>query len=191
MIREKYLEDVVLQLGKYKELAERAVAQISEEQLFEALDDESNSIAIVMKHLAGNMRSRWTHFLTSDGEKDRQRDLEFEVESADNRESVLASWEEGWQTTLNAVSALGWRDLERVVTIRGEPHSVVEAINRQLTHYAYHVGQIVLLARHLAGASWQSLSIPKGRSADYEVAREGARYEVPLSTTGTEKPGES
>ena len=179
MIRDQYLQDVVLQLGKYKELAERAVAQISEEQLFAVLGEESNSIAVVMKHMAGNMRSRWTDFLTSDGEKpDRERDREFEIEPADSRESLLARWEEGWQVTFDSVSALGWKELETTVTIRGEPHAVVEAINRQLTHYAYHVGQIVLLARHFAGAGWKSLSIPKGRSGDYEVAKEGTRYEV-------------
>jgi uncharacterized damage-inducible protein DinB len=179
MIREQYLTDVLRQFEKYKELAERATAQISDEQLFEVLGEESNSIAIVMKHMAGNMRSRWTDFLTSDGEKpDRQRDLEFEREPADSRESLLERWEDGWRTALDAISSLGWKDLERTVTIRGERHSVVEAINRQLSHYAYHVGQIVLLARHLAGANWRSLSIPKGRSADYEVAKQGARYEV-------------
>jgi len=179
MIRDQYLRDVVLQLGKYRELAERALAQISEEQLFVELGEESNSLAVIMKHMAGNMRSRWTDFLTTDGEKpDRERDRDFEVGPEDTYESVMAAWDSGWQTTLDAVSALGWADLEATVTIRGEAHTVVEAINRQLTHYAYHVGQMVFLARHLAGAKWQSLSIPKGKSADYDVAKEGSRYEV-------------
>ena len=179
MIRENYLQDVVLQFGKYKEVADRAVAQVSAEQMFAVLGEESNSIAVVMKHMAGNMLSRWTDFLTTDGEKaDRQRDREFEVEASDSREAVLARWEEGWRVTLETVSSLVWKDLERTVTIRGETHTVVEAINRQLSHYGYHVGQIVLLARHAAGAKWQSLSIPKGKSTDYEVAKEGARYAV-------------
>jgi hypothetical protein len=179
MIREHYLEDVLRQLHKYKDLAEKAVEQISDEELFQTLDAESNSIALVMKHLAGNMRSRWTDFLTSDGEKpDRQRDREFEREETDTRESLLASWEAGWQLTIGAISAIGWEDLEKTVTIRGEPHTVVEAINRQLTHYAYHVGQIVLLARHLKGADWRWLSIPKGKSREYEVSKEGSRYAV-------------
>ncbi|MEE8277979.1 MAG: DUF1572 family protein [Thermoanaerobaculia bacterium] len=177
MIREHYVEDALRQLRKYKELADRAIAQVSGEQMFQALDDESNSIAIVMKHLAGNMRSRWTDFLTSDGEKaDRHRDREFELEEADTRERLVAAWEAGWEQAIGAVSAIGWQDLERTVTIRGEPHTVIEAINRQLTHYAYHVGQIVLLARHFAGGGWQSLSIPKGKSAEYEVSKEGWRY---------------
>ena len=179
MIREEYLQDVVRQLRKYKGLADRAIAQVSDEQLFEALDADSNSIAIVMKHLAGNMRSRWTDFLTSDGEKpDRHRDGEFEHQEADTRERVVAAWEAGWDRTLEEISSIGWQDLEKSVTIRGEPHTVIEAINRQLAHYAYHVGQIVLLARHFAGDAWQWLSIPKGASAEYDVSKEGTRYSV-------------
>jgi uncharacterized damage-inducible protein DinB len=179
MIRDRYLRDVTLQLGKYRDLAERALAQISEEQLFAVLGEESNSLAVIVKHMAGNMRSRWTDFLTTDGEKpDRGRDGEFEIAAEDGYESVMAAWDSGWGTTLDAISALTWEDLEATVTIRGEPHSVVEAINRQLTHYAYHVGQIVFLARHLAGPKWRSLSIPKGKSAEYEVAKTGSRYEV-------------
>ena len=176
MIRDHYLEDVLLQLRKHKNLAERAIAQVSDERLFRALDAESNSIAVVMKHLAGNMRSRWTEFLTTDGEKpDRDRDGEFELEEADSREKLTAAWEEGWERAIGAISAIGWQDLEGTVTIRGESHTVLEAINRQLTHYAYHVGQIVLLARHFAGDSWQYLSIPKGKSAEYEVSKDGSR----------------
>jgi hypothetical protein len=179
MIREHYLKDALRQLRKHKDLADRAIAQVSDEQLFEALDAETNSIATVMKHLAGNMRSRWTDFLTTDGEKpDRQRDREFERRETDTRQSLLAAWEAGWEEAIGTISAIGWGDLERSVTIRGEPHTVVEAINRQLTHYAYHVGQIVLLARHFAGDAWQWLSIPKGKSAEYEVSKEGSRYGV-------------
>jgi uncharacterized damage-inducible protein DinB len=176
MIRDRYLEDVQRQLRKYKHLAERAIAQIDDEQLFTALDGGGNSIAIVMKHMAGNMRSRWTDFLTTDGEKpDRLRDREFERhdETADD---LRRSWQAGWQVTFDAIGALGWQDLERTVTIRGEPHNVIAAINRQLTHYAYHVGQIVLLAQQFAGDDWQYLSIPPGRSSEYEVSKEGDLY---------------
>ena len=171
MIREHFLEDVVEVLGKYKTMAERAIGQIDEGALFRTLDGESTSIAIVMKHMAGNMRSRWTDFLTSDGEKpDRHRDREFELSDDDTAETLRRVWEDGWATTLDAIGALGWRDLETTVTIRGEPHTVVQAINRQLTHYAYHVGQIVWLARHFAGDDWESLSVPKGRSQPYDPA---------------------
>jgi uncharacterized damage-inducible protein DinB len=171
MIRDRYLEDALRQLRNYKELADRAIAQVDDEQLFTALEAGSNSIAIIMKHMAGNMRSRWTDFLTSDGEKpDRQRDSEFE-RHGESVADLRRRWEVGWQLTIDAVSELDWRDLERDVTIRGERHSVVAAINRALTHYAYHVGQIVLLARHFAGRDWRWLSIPPGQSADYEVSK--------------------
>ncbi len=178
MIRDRYLEDALRQLRKYKELADRAIAQVSDEQLFAALDGETNSIAVVMKHMAGNMRSRWTDFLTTDGEKpDRHRDTEFE-RHGETAADLHRSWEAGWKVTIASVSELGWQDLERQVTVRGEPHSVLAAINRQLTHYAYHVGQIVLLARHFAGPDWRYLSIPPGKSADYEVSKEGDLYPV-------------
>lgn len=179
MIREHYLQDALVQLKKYKELAERGFGQVSDEQFFQAIDPHSNSIAIIVKHLAGNMHSRWTDFLTTDGEKpDRNRDREFELEPLDTRERLLKRWESGWETTLESISALEWKDLEKTVPIRGEPHTVVEAINRQLTHYAYHTGQIVLLARHFAKDHWQSLSIPKGESVDYEVSKEGKQLEM-------------
>lgn len=172
MIRDIYLKDVKFQLMKDKKLADRAIAQVSDEQLLAAIDPESNSIAVVMKHVAGNMRSRWTDFLTADGEKpDRHRDQEFELAGSDTRESLLERWEDGWRLTLETIDALGWQDLEKTVTIRGEPHTVVEAINRQVAHYAYHVGQIVFLARHFAGTAWQSLSIPKGQSEAYNAAK--------------------
>jgi hypothetical protein len=179
MIREHYLEDVLRQLQKYKKLAEGAIGQVTDEELFQALDAESNSIALIVKHMAGNMRSRWVAFLTTDGEKaDRDRDPEFEREETDTRESLLEGWEAGWELTVGAISEIGWEDLEKTVTIRGERHTVVEAINRQLTHYAYHVGQIALLARHLRGEDWRWLSIPKGKSKEYEVSKEGSRYGV-------------
>jgi Protein of unknown function (DUF1572) len=173
----EFLEDALLQFRKYKGLADKAMAQIEESQLFAAPDPESNSVAIIMKHMAGNMRSRWTNFLTSDGEKpDRNRDSEFEREASDTPSSIRERWETGWKLLFAALSPLAADDLSRTVTIRGEPHSVLQAIERQLTHYAYHVGQIVYLARHLAGARWKSLSIPKGTSKDFEVARNGSAY---------------
>lgn len=177
MIERQYLEDVRLQLRKYKELADKAAAQTRDEDFFATLDEKGNSVALNMKHIAGNMRSRWTDFLISDGEKpDRQRDAEFVLEPGDTREHLTARWNDAWNLTLNTIDSLVADDLGRVVTIRGERHTVLEAINRQLTHYSYHVGQIVLLAKHYAGAGWQSLSIPRDRSGDYDVSRDGGVY---------------
>ncbi len=171
-----YLDDAMLQLNKYKRLVESAIGQITDDQLFENVDSENNSIAIIMKHMAGNMVSRWTDFLTTDGEKNRERDLEFEREESDTRDSLINRWNSAWDITLNTISGLKEDDLEKTVYIREEPHLVLEAVNRQLTHYAYHVGQIVFLARHFAGNSWKSLSIPRGKSKEYEVARSGIKY---------------
>lgn len=177
MNEQAYIDDCVLQLKKLKKQGERAIAQIKDEDLFRSLDPESNSIATIMKHLAGNMRSRWSDFLTSDGEKpNRNRDSEFEINPLDTRDKILTTWEASWATTFATISALKPNDLDRVITIRGETHSVVEAINRQLTHYAGHVGQIVLLAKHYAGSSWQTLSIPRGNSKEYEVSKAGESY---------------
>ena len=179
-VESHYLADAVRQLEKYKGLADGAVAQIADDDLFRAPDAESNSIAIVMKHVAGNMRSRWRDFLTSDGEKpDRHRDSEFELEPADTKTAILARWEEGWRLLFGTLGALAPADLLRTVTIRGEAHTVLQAINRQLTHYAYHVGQIVFLARHFAGPRWKSLSIPRRRSKDFEVSMNGTPYRIP------------
>jgi hypothetical protein len=179
MIERHYLDDCLLQLRKIKGHAEKALGQVDDAQLFAVLDPEANSIALLMKHLAGNMRSRWTDFLTSDGEKpDRDRDSEFVHGPGDSRASLVALWEDGWYRTLKAVASLKPEDLGRTVHIRGEAHTVLEAINRQLTHYAAHVGQIVLLAKHLAGPRWQSLSIPRGRSRDVDVSRSGQAYPV-------------
>jgi len=179
MLAEHYLRDVIRQLDKLKDLAEKAIAQIDDERLFRTLDQESNSIAIIMKHLAGNMRSCWTDFLTSDGEKpDRNRDREFVIEEGETREIILTRWQTGWQCTLDAISSLKADDLGKTVFIRGEPHSVIEAINRQLTHYASHVGQIVLLAKHFAGENWQSLSIPRGKSREFDVSKSGSSYKL-------------
>jgi len=174
-----WLADATLQFRKTKKLAEDALAQVAPEDYFRAIDPESNSIALVVKHVAGNMRSRWNDFLTSDGEKpDRDRDREFENRSGDTRESLTAAWEAGWSALFGTLEGLREEDLLREVPIRGEAHTVVQAIHRQLTHYAYHVGQIVFLARHFAGERWKSLSIPKGRSKDFDVARSGAPYRL-------------
>jgi Protein of unknown function (DUF1572) len=164
-----YLKDSIGVFRYYKTLAERAMAQVSDEQLFSTLDDESNSIAIVVKHMAGNMRSRWTNFLTTDGEKpDRLRDVEF-VDPPATREALLALWEEGWECMFRALEPLIDADLARTVTIRGEAHSVMQAINRQLAHYPYHCGQIVLLAKHLNCAGWKSLTVPRGKSEEFNA----------------------
>jgi uncharacterized damage-inducible protein DinB len=162
-----YLADSLDILRYSKKQAERAMAQVSDEQLFLALDSESNSIAIIVKHMAGNMRSRWTSFLTSDGEKpDRDRDSEF-VSPAPTREALLATWEDGWACVFSALEPLTEADLSRAVTIRGEAHSVMQAINRQVAHYSYHVGQIVFLAKHLNAENWQSITVPRNRSAEF------------------------
>lgn len=179
MIDQPYLDDVHLQLRKLKAQADKAMAQVSDADLFALIDPDANSIATIMKHIAGNMRSRWTDFLTSDGEKpDRDRDTEFELAAADTRAQLLARWEEAWKLLLDTVSSLRPEDLARTVRVRGEGHSVLEAINRQVTHYAAHVGQIVLLAKHYAGARWQTLSIPKGKSREFDVTKAGSTYGV-------------
>jgi len=162
-----YLEDAVAVFHYYKKLAERAMEQVTDEQLFETLDREANSIAIIVKHMAGNMRSRWTDFLTTDGEKpNRNRDSEF-VDPVATRAALLAEWNDGWNCLFGAIEPLTDADLSRKVTIRGEAHSVMQAINRQLAHYPHHVGQIVLLAKHHASDRWQSLSVPRNRSAEF------------------------
>ncbi|MDX6270763.1 MAG: hypothetical protein QOD28_1986 [Acidobacteriota bacterium] len=160
-----FLEDALAVFRKYRKLGEGAMAQLDDEQFFAAIDAEANSVAVIVKHLAGNMRSRWTDFLTADGEKpDRDRDAEFRLEPGTTRAGVTGWWDAGWQCVFEAVEPLQPEDLARTVTIRGEPHTVVKAINRQLTHYAYHVGQIVFLAKHLKAENWQSLSIARGDS---------------------------
>ncbi len=152
----------MFQLRKLKSQADKAVAQIDDRQFFELIDPDANSIALIMKHVAGNMRSRWTDFLTTDGEKpDRHRDIEFEQEGGDTRAAIMARWEDSWRLLLDTISSLQPRDLGKTVTIRGEAHTVVQAINRQVSHYSAHIGQIVLLAKHFAGSRWQTLSMPK------------------------------
>jgi len=162
-----YLEDSISLFAYYKRLADEAIRRVPDEQLNQALDPEMNSIALIVKHMAGNMRSRWTGFLTTDGEKpDRQRDLEF-CEAPASRAALLELWEQGWRTLFATLGALTEDDLTRSVTIRGEAHSVMQAINRQLTHYPYHCGQIVFLAKHLCSRDWESLSVPRNRSAEF------------------------
>jgi uncharacterized damage-inducible protein DinB len=162
-----YLKDSLSIFRHYKGLAERAMAQLSDAQLLAALDDESNSIAVIVKHMTGNMRSRFTNFLTSDGEKsDRRRDLEF-TDPLLTCEALMDSWEQGWACVFDALEALGEDDLAKTVTIRGEAHSVMQAINRQVAHYSYHCGQIVFLAKHLNHAGWQALTVGRGQSEEF------------------------
>ena len=163
-----FLAECTALFRKQKTLAERAMAQVSDSSLLAVLDKEANSIALIVRHLHGNMRSRWTDFLASDGEKpDRSRDSEFEMPAAATREDVMRWWEDGWGYLFAALSTLTFAELHKTVTIRGQPLSVMSAILRQLDHYGQHVGQIVLLAKHARGADWQSLSIPRGRSEEY------------------------
>ncbi|MEP6945169.1 MAG: DinB family protein [Acidobacteriota bacterium] len=166
-IIKNYLADAARSFRGYKKLAERAIEQVSDEEFFASIDSEANSIALIVKHIAGNLRSRWTDFLTTDGEKDfRDRDTEFEV-IADTRESLMQDWETGWKVLFDAIEPLTPEDFSRSVTIRGESHTIVEALNRQMTHYAYHVGQIVLLAKHFRTAEWRTLSVPRKQSAQF------------------------
>jgi uncharacterized damage-inducible protein DinB len=161
---DSYLTDAIAIFRQYKNLAERAIAQASDEALTAALDPESNSIAIIVKHMCGNMRSRWTDFLTSDGEKpDRDRDTEFES-PATSRAQLISQWEAGWKYVFDALTPLTDADLSRKVLIRSEPHSVTQAINRQVAHYAYHVGQIVFLAKHFSADHWTALTVPRRKS---------------------------
>jgi len=183
-----YLEEVRRQFRGHKRLAEGAIAQLKDEELFIALDSESNSIAILVKHLAGNMRSRFTDFLTTDGEKpDRDRDREFEMNSATTRSDVMKWWEEGWARVFAAVDALKPEDIMRTVTIRGEPHSVLQAINRQVAHYAQHTGQIVFLAKHLRSSDWKTLSVPRGQSKEFNAKAQNQKYEKGALRETTER----
>jgi uncharacterized damage-inducible protein DinB len=164
-----YVKDSVDVFKYYKKLAERAMVQAPDEALATSPDKESNSIAVIVKHMAGNMRSRWTDFLTSDGEKpDRNRDTEFET-PARTRAELIAMWEAGWNCVFEALRPLTDADLTRTVKIRNEPHSVMQAINRQIAHYSYHVGQIVYLAKHFAGSGWTAVTVPRGKSAEFSA----------------------
>ena len=169
-LAQHYLADALKTFRDYKKLAEGAFAQISDEDFFKTLDEESNSIAVNMKHMAGNMISRWTDFLTTDGEKpERDRDIEFVMLPGTTKEDMLTYWERGWKCAFAAVEPLQPDDLMRTITIRGQQHTVIQAIDRQLAHYAYHVGQIVFLAKHFKSSEWKSLSVPRNKSAEFNA----------------------
>jgi hypothetical protein len=165
-----YLDEAHRQMRGHKRLAEGAMAQLKDEELFVTLDPESNSIAVIVKHMAGNMRSRFTDFLITDGEKpDRYRDQEFELSPATTRGDLTKWWAQGWARVFEAIESLKPEDLMLRVTIRGEPHTVLQAINRQVAHYAYHTGQIVFLAKHIRSGKWKTLSIPRGKSEEFKT----------------------
>jgi hypothetical protein len=181
-----YLEDALRTFRDYKKLAEHACEQIEDEDFFRTIDPESNSIDINMKHLAGNMISRWTDFLTTDGEKpERNRDMEFVMLPETTKEEMVAYWEKGWKCTLDAIEALTPDDLLRTVTIRGQDHTAMQAITRQIAHYANHIGQIVYVAKHLKAGGWQTLSVPKNRSAEFNT------YLKEKAATGEASSGQS
>jgi hypothetical protein len=159
-----YLGDVLHRFRGVKSLADRAVAQVSDQDLVATPDPEDNSVALIIKHVAGNLHARWRGFPTSDGESHRDRDSEFELQETDTRASLMQRWDTGWQCLFDALASLAAHDLARTVRVRGRSYSVMQAINRQLVHYAYHVGQIVFLAKHWSGSDWQSLSVPRGGS---------------------------
>ena len=164
-----YLDEIRRQFRGHKRMAEAAMAQIEDKDFFATLDAESNSIAVLAKHIAGNARSRFTDFLTSDGEKpDRFRDREFEIPTTTSRSEVMRTWEEGWGVVFATLDSLRPEDVTRTVTIRQEPHTVLQALNRALAHYAQHVGQIVFLAKHLRSHEWKTLSIPRGKSEEFK-----------------------
>ena len=166
-IVENFKADALRSFRSYKTLAERALEQVSDQDFFRQLDPGSNSIAVIVKHIAGNLHSRWRDFLTTDGEKpDRHRDTEFEMID-DTREDLMRFWASGWQTLIDAIEPLSPEDFSKEVTIRGEAHTVVEAIDRQLTHYPMHIGQIIFLAKHFQSAQWKTLSVPRNRSAEF------------------------
>ena len=169
-LAQHYLDDAIGSFRSYKKLAEKALDQLKDEEYFTTIDAEANSIGVIMKHIAGNMFSRWTDFLTTDGEKpDRNRDLEFVIESETTKDDIRAYWDRGWQCLFNALEPLQEEDFDKKVLIRGQEHTIVQAINRQLTHYAYHIGQIVFLAKYFRSAEWKSLSIPRNRSGEFNA----------------------
>lgn len=173
-----YLDEVFRTLRGHKRLADSAIAQLDDEQFFAVPDPEDNSVALIVKHIAGNLRSRFTDFLTTDGEKpDRHRDQEFVINDETSRAHMLAFWEQQWELLFNTVNSLEPEDLERTVTIRNQPHSVLQALNRATSHLAYHTGQIVWLAKHWKGAAWKSLSVPKGQS-DQFTAKMQEKYKA-------------
>jgi hypothetical protein len=186
-ILQNYLDDSIKTFRSYKDLADKAMAQVSDEQFFQMIDEESNSIAIIAKHIGGNLRSRWTDFLTTDGEKaDRDRDSEF-VSEADTRQSLAEFWERGWSALFTTLGSLRPADLGKTTAIRGQDHTVVKAINRSIAHTASHVGQIIFLAKHLQSSNWKTLSIPRNNSGRFNAflhqkAGQGAANENPYES---------
>jgi len=179
-----YLDEVRRQMRGHKRMAEAAMAQLDDKSFFATIDAESNSVAVLAKHIAGNARSRFTDFLTTDGEKaDRYRDREFEISTTTSRGEVMRWWEEAWATIFGTLDTLKAEDVTRTITIRQEPHSVMQALNRALAHYAQHIGQIVFLAKHLHSTEWKTLSIPRGKSEEFKTASPGR------SRRGTYEPG--
>ncbi len=169
-LAQHYLDDALQTFRDYKKLAQGALRQISDEDFFKTIDEETNSIAVNMKHMAGNMISRWTDFLTTDGEKpERDRDIEFVMLPGTTKDEMIAYWEKGWRCVFDAIGPLQAEDLMRTIMIRGQEHTVLQAINRQLAHYAYHTGQIVFLAKHFKSNEWQSLSVPRNKSAEFNA----------------------
>lgn len=164
------LEDTLLTFRRQKELAERALAQVTDDDFFRTIDAESNSIAILVKHVGGNLLSRWTDFLTSDGEKPtRNRDGEFMVGNTAERAAIMSLWNDGWGTLSNTFAQLGPEDLLAIVTIRGEAMTALAAMHRAVAHISQHVGQIVMLAKHYRSADWKTLSIPRGQSGNWQA----------------------
>jgi hypothetical protein len=189
-IVENYLPETMESFRSYKTLAERAIGQVSDDEFFQTIDGESNSIAAICKHIGGNLRSRWTDFLTADGEKsDRNRDSEF-VTKGDTRMSIMQSWENGFQILFAALESLRAEDLGKIVRIRGEDFTVLKAINRAAMHTASHIGQIQFLAKHLRSTNWKTLSIPKNQSAEFNNwlnEKEGTRNHLETAREFTEK----
>ena len=195
-IVENYHSDAVRSFHSYKTMTEQALDQVTNDEFFRTMDPEANSIAVIVKHIAGNLISRWTDFLVADGEKpDRNRDAEFEL-IGDTRESLMEFWERGWRMLFEAVEPLTAEDFSKTITIRGEPHTIAEALNRQMTHYAYHIGQIVFLAKHFRIADWETLSVPRNRSAEFNRlldAKQKAgesktnRFDVPAAFANTDQ----
>jgi hypothetical protein len=177
-----YIDEARRQLRGQKRLAEGAISQLKDEELFATLDPESNSVAILVKHMAGNMRSRFIDFLTSDGEKpNRLRDQEFELTATTSRADVIRWWEDGWAQVFAALDSLKPEDVMHTVTIRSEPHTVLQAVNRQIAHYSGHVGQIIFLAKHLRANEWNTLSIPRGKSEEFKKAPPKSNKGLPTS----------
>lgn len=169
-LAQQYLNEAQKNFHSYKKMAEKALAQVDDDEFFATLDKEGNRIAVIIKHISGNMLSRWTDFLTTDGEKpNRNRDMEFVITEETTTEDLMARWEQGWQCLFDAIEPLTPEDFTRKIYIRGEEHSIIEAINRQLTHYACHIGQIIFLAKHFRSTEWKTLSIPRNRSAEFNI----------------------